>query len=275
MWIVSLRRTLFALFSTITRHLTLVAKAMHESAVRFAFGPRPPVDVDEEAANPLPDQHERKLQQDTIMTDIMESPPLPSSPPLSPSPTVDDHNENRDLANPDKEWDPDDEYIARPSLEQVSYNPCALPTNADHSCIDPRTIMLENIGSGTNRADSLEVEVPLDPQSVTAPGSVPGAGANMNIGRRLLPQPEYGEAFLDLLPDERQAIDYLLSPVRDSLLRLRATTPESLPDYHSHTRTRNHAQVLRARLTDVAAHIQRILRESPEHARGELELRLW
>jgi hypothetical protein len=135
--------------------------------------------------------------------------------------------------------------------------------------------MLENTGSGTNRADSLEVEVPSDPQSVTAPGSVPGAGANMDIGRRLLPQPEYGEAFLDLLPDERQAIDHLLSPVRDSLLRLRATTPESLPDYHSHTRTRNHAQVLRARLTDVAAHIQRILRESPEHARGELELRLW
>jgi hypothetical protein len=275
MWIVSLRRTLFGLFSTLTRHLTLVAKAMHESAVRFAFDPRPPVDVDEEAANPLPDQHERELQQDTIMTDIMESPPLPSSPPLPPSPTVNDHNENRDLANPDKNWDPDDEYIARPSLEQVSHNPCAPPINADHSCIDPRTIMLDSTGSGTNRADSLEVEVPSDPQSLTAPGSALGAGANMDIGKRLLPQPEYGEAFLDLLPDERQAIGHLLSPVRDSLLRLRATTPESLPDYHSHTRTRNHAQVLRVRLQDAAAYIQHILRESPEDARGQLELRLW
>jgi hypothetical protein len=48
-----------------------------------------------------------------------------------------------------------------------------------------------------------------------------------------------------------------------------------LPDYHSHTRTRNHAQVLRVRLQDAAAYIQHILRESPEDARGQLELRLW
>jgi hypothetical protein len=233
--------------------MTLIGKAMYEGAVRFAFGPRPL--VDEEAASPLLDQQERELGQDTIITDIMAS----SSPP-PPLLSIDNHSETRGLPNPDKEWHPEDELIAQFNMRHSS-----------HTHSGP----LATAGNEATETNTQEAWMSLEPQKVATAAHTQDVDGYMNPRSRLFPQPEYGEAFLDLLPHEREAVNNMFWPVRDSLLRLKATTLESLPDYHAQTRTRSHAQILSARLSDAAAQIQRILRQSPEHVRGTLELRLW
>jgi hypothetical protein len=245
---------------------------MYEGTVRFAFGPRPLADVDEEAASSLLDQQERELEQDTPITDIMAL-----SPPPPPPPPVDDHSETRDLPNPDKRWDPDGQLISQPRLELASHKISPLSNFANFYTDRSKSTSSDTAdsGIGANGADVQQVEPSSEPPNVASDVHAQVVYVDMGLRRRLFPQPEYGEPFLDLLPDEHQVMDAMFRPVRHSLLRLRATMPESLPDYHAQTSTRSHAQILRARLSEAAAQIQRILRHYPEHERGTLELRLW
>jgi hypothetical protein len=242
---------------------------MYEGTVRFAFGPRPLADVDEEAASSLLDQQERELERDTPITDIMALSP--------PPPPVDDYSETRDPPNPDKIWDPDDELIAQPRLELASHNLSPLPKFANFYTDRSMSTSSDTAdsGIGANGADVQQAEPSSEPPNVASDVHAQVVNVDVGLRRRLFPQPEYGEAFLDLLPDEHQVMDAMFRPVRRSLLRLRATMPESLPDYHAQTSTRSHAQILRARFSEAAAQIQRILRQYPEHERGTLELRLW
>jgi hypothetical protein len=271
MWLVGLRRNLYALLSAITRQITLISKAMYEGAIRFTFGPHPL--VDEEAAGPLLHQQERELEQDTIITNIMAT-----SPPSPPPPSIDDYSETRHLPNPDKGWDPDDELMARFNLRHGSHThsgPFANDENTYPFSAASTPLDLADTGIEATGTYFQEAWMSSEPQNVATAAYTPDIDCHIIPRTRLFPQPEYGEAFLDLLLDEREAVDTIFWPVRDSLLRLKATTPESLPDYHAQTRTRSHAQILSARLSDAATQIQRILRQSPAPVRGTLELRLW
>jgi hypothetical protein len=103
------------------------------------------------------------------------------------------------------------------------------------------------------------------------------AGDAMQVKQRLekMPQPDYGERFLTLTSSECNVADAIHAPVHDSLLKLKKTTFESLLQYKSQVKARNHAQVLKTRLSNIAEHIQHVLHDAPEEARGAIELKLW
>jgi len=68
-------------------------------------------------------------------------------------------------------------------------------------------------------------------------------------------------------------IDARLAPVHPLLLKLKKTTPESLPPYNPRMRSKTHAQVLQGRLSPIGDFIVgEILAREPEHVRGQLEL---
>jgi hypothetical protein len=236
--------------------------------VRFRFGVRPPM---EEAANPLLSQQASALQQEATMTDMT---------PPSPPPSLGNHSKPRGLSNPDSGWYPDEEpRIWRPSVIQVSHNSASL-TNVDHSYPESATSTsceLGNIGGWVNQNDHQEAGVTSELCNVTFENNTQSADHEMEARRRLagLPQPEYGEPFLTLTSSERDCMDHILAPLRDSLVKLKGTTLESLPDYHCETTAHNHAQILKARLSDIAAYIQRFLCAVPCQSRGLMELKLW
>jgi hypothetical protein len=263
----SLKRILYTILSLFKRRIKQLLRVMHENSVRFSFGIP---STSEEGASPL--HEEVAPQNDAAMADTM--PPPPSSP------SRDEYYESRDLPNPDKEWNPDNELFAFSNLAHASQSSAPL-TDAGYYYPRATTLTsydLGNIWADTNAHD--REEAGLAAESCNKMGSINDtrdAADDLEVKRRLenMPQPEYGQPFLTLTPSECDAMDKLLAPVHDSLLKLKGTTLESLPEYKVMVKARNHAQVLKARLSNIATHIQHVLHDVPALARGATELKLW
>jgi hypothetical protein len=265
----SLKYTVHTLLSLLKRKIKQLLRVMHENAVLFSLGPRPP--TSEEGASLL--HEEVAPQDDAAMADTMP-------PPSSSSPSLDEQYDSRDLPNPDKEWDPHSELFAFSSLAHVSQSSAPLTDAGYHypRATTPTSYNLGNTWADTNAHDREEAGLVAD--SCNEMGSIydtRGAADDVEVKRCLenMPQPEYGQPFLTLTPSECDEMDALLAPVHDSLLKLKGTTLESLPEYKVMVKARNHAQVLKARLSTIATHIQHVLHDVPEQARGATELKIW
>lgn len=73
---------------------------------------------------------------------------------------------------------------------------------------------------------------------------------------------------------DRLSLMDALSPVREDLEKLKALTPERLPRYSPHLRTKSHAQILKQKLLPIGRCIVAHLDLVPEQDRGALELQL-
>ena len=116
-----------------------------------------------------------------------------------------------------------------------------------------------------------------DQQLMNKPGSrssEPAADVQMRTNlRRHVDTPNRQTSTHAALP-ERTYLEVILMPVRDKLQALKATTPESLPQYNPRMRTNCHAQVLKRRLLPIGDFIVQVLAQSPTERRGRLELQL-
>jgi hypothetical protein len=348
----------FGFLTQLTRPLTRLLNTMWETSVRFAFGNRPPP-MDEEASTiPLLSDNEPAPTQPIFMTN--------HSPPRLPN----DHQETRDLPNPDEDWDPDLEPLLGYSSAELALHTNVSFANIDTTTDSPSlTSITENMGgsltsrrtpsqigflrrrqqlrrqavkiahkatnggqdissllqSAQEHAD-LEKAIALSQTAQTshlvtsshpvAPDDALPSQEQMDLEKTIalsvadqlpdmdtvrqrsssilsqnsqqsaksrecslpvgsIQQPKSGEPFHVLDPQKVVALKLLLNPVHDHLLKLKATTPESLPAYHPSIKAKCYMQILKTRLLPIGACIVKFLSHVPENKRGALELDVW
>jgi len=250
----------------ITCSISRLARAMWDYAIRFTFGTRA-VQPDEEAAQPLLEQ--------LHTTNTMEKrlPPLPQA-------SSEDDRDALDLVDRDAT---DHNSIVLPSLSNPSTN--IMGTNTS-----PRTEELQNgLNDIFNKATTRRAKRRFSPGSSSVDSAEDeiewnGMGEEAEKMEHVehtppveLPQqpPTDMSPPLTLSHQDEIAMERIFTPVRGQLQRLKELTPESLPAYHPNMKAKSHAQVLKARLAHIGAHIAIYLNTKvPEKARGVWELKL-
>jgi hypothetical protein len=240
--------------------------------VRFSFGGRPPPS-DEEAARSLLPAQNTAPQQQVAMSDDESMPSLTA-----------DSDHNHELPNGNQDWKAEDDRLLNSAHTAQASNNNRHSLNTTHHSLRkstsymtydtnpllPRaTMQQEESGHGSPPQDMV--------QRNTTPESGHRDGTNIppyepHIDRS---QPDLGEPFLTLTPEERDAMDAILEPVRPELQCLYETRPESLPDYNPHMRMNSYQQIIEMRLVDIAGFIQEFLGAQPEQRRGLMEMKLW
>ncbi|KAF2024053.1 hypothetical protein EK21DRAFT_94404 [Setomelanomma holmii] len=134
---------------------------------------------------------------------------------------------------------------------------------------DPNTLG----GDGTK---DLQDDSNLPDNAIAGSNTRHRVGETTGESERETLQQDLDEPFLALGGADENEIGRLLEPMQRQLDILRTTSPESLPPYNLHVRSRSHAQVLRWRLTEIAKFLRNHFEQNvPDNARGRLELRVY
>jgi hypothetical protein len=187
-----------------------------------------------------------------------------------------DNDDNRDLANPDQSWNPDND-----TLTSAAHSSADIAHNAPpHGSTTGPQMPMSNVPnpvqyvSEDKDADTVMQDNYSDlPSAINGPlTSRPPPASRPTMALCRLLEPHYGEPFITLT--ERQTInsDTVLEPVIGLLVNLKETT---VPDYHPGLRTSGQEKVLAARLEGIAKHIQEQVERLGEAERGVVEMRLW
>lgn len=291
MWLACTCSFLLLLLSTLTDPLARLARSMWDESMRWQFDRQVHV-ADQEAARPLLPQKETTTTttQDAAMSDD-------ELPPLLTTGTEDEDDRNFSGVDPELEEEDDRNFSGvDPNLEEEGDPPSgtheSLHTTLSHHSsaqaiphITTRSLesshhdmqnLLTKFKKRRGRGGSNASKDTQDPKDQTEPETPPARPTPVAD----IVQSDYGEPFMTLSPRDNTTMEVILTPVRGSLQRLRDATPESLPKYDPRMKIRSHAQVLQARLKDVAEHIECFLDKKAEkgdfeRGRGTLELQLW
>lgn len=86
---------------------------------------------------------------------------------------------------------------------------------------------------------------------------------------RALQDGDQNHRWMTIDEGEIDACEELFEPIRDDLLQLRATTPDSIPPY------KQHATVVSDRLRPIARFMSELVKRTPDDLMGRVEHKLW
>lgn len=91
---------------------------------------------------------------------------------------------------------------------------------------------------------------------------------------REVQQPDFGEPFLTLTPEENVAMAAVVVGVKDTLVRLKDFTPDKMPAYHHEVQHKSYAQVIKSRLEAIARSLN-FGKQISKEQHLTTELKLW
>lgn len=221
-------------------------------AVRFHFGPRPasPFEGDEQLSNKTQAEDTSNRSTEAAIDDV----------------SMRNSEDSDRVSDSGRSWNPNDDALlfkfdkSAPFMGMETQTTREPLTSGNNIQQGPQGYELRSDVSSDGAKDTpAAISPPLFFESVVSSGTT------------LIPASSFAQP--DAATTKRMSSK--LAPVHEMLLKLKKTTPQSLPDYDPRVKANGYMQVLKSRLLPIGKCIEFQVNEAVESARARLEVDLW